>query len=177
MHVACECHLLIMCTTLYLSMTSTSAAEASINSVYDLNGFKIGVLETMAEVSSGSSQFCAEQSSLIVRRHNFLQCVVLCLVDFLRSLQPIARGFKFDDDFAWRQVRANHANNLPEAKTRVCHRAVIQCAPLVCAGAVQGLGRLPEEAAGHTRNSRVYSPEIRRLCPLQTVATSSSHTL
>jgi hypothetical protein len=34
---------------------STAAAEASIHSVVDLNGFSIGVLETMAEVSSGSA--------------------------------------------------------------------------------------------------------------------------
>ena len=29
----------------------TSAKEASINSVFDLNGFNIGVLQNMAEVS------------------------------------------------------------------------------------------------------------------------------
>jgi len=34
---------------------STAAAEASIHSVVDLNGFSIGVLETMAEVSSRSA--------------------------------------------------------------------------------------------------------------------------
>jgi len=33
----------------------TATAEAYIHSVVDLNGFSVGVLETMAEVCSGSA--------------------------------------------------------------------------------------------------------------------------